>query len=176
MHTETRISRHTHTNTHLSSCIRSLLLFVRVNLTKGQAHAYNNPWRIIISLLIFFFFLSFVSPLSLPLYLPLSSQVRTQTQTQTSPWRRSVVSPFLPLRVRTTSASVDASRGASNAPITASVCSLSRPTMVPKVGHHFSSYQNIILTFPPFCFSRHFFLKLKASNDQVLGERQGAPV
>ena len=54
MHTETRISRHTHTNTHLSSCIRSLLLFVRVNLTKGQAHAYNNPWRIIISLLIIF--------------------------------------------------------------------------------------------------------------------------
>lgn len=63
----------------------------------------------------------------------LSSQVRTQTQTLTFLWRRSAVSPFLPLRARTTSDCAGASSADSSAPITASVCSPSPPTTAPKV-------------------------------------------
>lgn len=65
--------------------------------------------------------------------LSLSSQVRTRIQTQIFRWRRSTVFPSLPLRARTTSASVGVSSDGSSAPITVSVCSPSPPTTTPKV-------------------------------------------
>lgn len=72
--------------------------------------------------------------LSLVLFVCMSfSQVRIQTLILISHWRRREVSPSHLLRARTTFVCVDASIGASSAPLTESVCSQNQRTMVEKV-------------------------------------------